>query len=42
VRAVDKFAEQMTRNVHFTLEGRTPDDPFASDGLSNPSWWLMK
>lgn len=42
VRAVDKFAGQMTRPVHFTLEGRGASDPFDSDGRSNPSWWLMK
>eukprot|EP00241_Pyramimonas_parkeae_P006478 CAMPEP_0114242698 /NCGR_PEP_ID=MMETSP0058-20121206/10325_1 /TAXON_ID=36894 /ORGANISM="Pyramimonas parkeae, CCMP726" /LENGTH=321 /DNA_ID=CAMNT_0001355349 /DNA_START=232 /DNA_END=1197 /DNA_ORIENTATION=- len=42
VRSVDQFAEEVGRNPHFTLEGRKKDDPFESDGLANPSWWLIK
>ena len=42
VKQVDKFAADVGRRAHFTLEGRDPGMVFDSDGLANPSWYFYK
>ena len=42
VKQVDKFAADVGRRAHFTLEGRDPGMVFDSDGLANPSWYFCK
>lgn len=42
VLAVDSFAAATGRTVHWTLEGRSGEDPATSDGVSNPSWYFVK